>query len=168
MSSIKFFTILIIIFSILVIGCIDQKPTGTPVPTVSSTPTNTVVPTIIPTIATPVPTPSRIPVIYKSLVDVDYGFYQILALNATSPVSYYRNNRTLFINSGDKIIFANWPSANTNDVITIISDEELWENNTGNLQTFKTFNHTFNETGTFTIRVKEFKKVSPLKIIVTS
>lgn len=168
MTSIKFISILIIMFSILVLGCLDQKPTGTPVPTVSPTLTKTV-PTIIPTIVTPVPTPIRIPVTYKSFVDADFGFYKVVATNASLPVMFDSVNRTLSINKGDNIIFVNLPRGDTSDVLTIISAEGLWDNATSRLpQAYKQFDHTFNGTGTFTVFVKEFKKVTPLKIMVTS
>ncbi len=169
MTSIKFISILIIMFSILVLGCIDQKTTGTPVPTVSPTPTKTIAPTIIPTIVTPVPTPIRISVTYKSFVDADFGFYKVVATNASVPVMFDPVNRTLSINEGDDIIFVNLPRGDTSDVLTIISAEGLWDNATSRLpQAYKQFNHTFNGTGTFTVFVKEFKKVTPLKIMVTS
>lgn len=169
MTSIKFISILIIIFSILVLGCIDQKPAVTPVPTVSPTLTKTVVPTIVPTVATPVPTPIRIPVTYKSFADGDFGFYKVVATNASVPVMFDSVNRTLSINKGDNIIFVNLPRGDISDVLTIISAEGLWDNATGRLpQAYKQFNHTFNETGTFTVLVKEFRKVVPLKIMVTS
>lgn len=155
-------------FSILVLGCIDQKPTGTPVPTVSPTLTKTV-PTIVPTTATPVPAPARSPVTYKSFVDADFGFYKVVATNASLPVQFDSKNRTLSIIKEDVIVFVNMPRGETSDVLTIISAEGLWNNTTSRLpQAYKQFNHTFNETGTFTVRVKEFKKVVPLEIIVTS
>ena len=169
MTSLKLISILIIMFSILVLGCIDQKPIGTPIPIVSPTPAKTVAPTIIPTIATPIPTPIRIPVTYKSFVDADFGFYKVVTTNASLPVQFDSKNRTLSINKEDVIVFVNRPTGDTSDVLTIISAEGLWSNTTSRLlQAEKQFNHTFNETGTFTVSVKEFKKVVPLKIIVTS
>ncbi len=167
----KSFAIFIILLSILILGCLEQEPTGTPVPTMSPTPTGTVAPTIIPTtitIPTPVPTLARLPETYKSLVDADFGFYKIVNMNLTLPVLFDANNRTLSIEKGDTIIFVNYPTGNVRDVLTIVSNEGLWDNRTGNLQlAFKQFNYTFNETGSFTVYVKEFKKVVPLKIIVT-
>ncbi len=170
MKSIKSIAIFIILFSILFLGCIEPKPVGTPVPTISPTSSRTTAPTIIPTtIATPVPTPVRLPETYESLVDGDYGFYEVVNMNATLPVAFDESNRTLSIKAGDNIIFVNYPSGNIEDVLTIVSKEGLWDNVTARLpEAYKQFNHTFNETGSFTVYVKEFEKLPPLKIIVTS
>ncbi len=162
MMNIKLVTVMIIILSSFLLGCVE-KPVGTPTPTVSPTATATVMPTIAPTPSptpTPVPTPVRVPVVYRSYVD-EYGFYQVRALNSTIQFSY--SNNTLMIHVGDTV---QWISYSQNYTITIVSEQGLWSNTSAKLRwTYQTFEYTFNQTGTYGVYVMEWR-VQPQTIIV--
>ncbi len=165
MKKFKFVTIILIILSSFLLGCVEN-PTGTPTPTVSPTATPTATPTVAPTPSptpTPVPTPVRLPTVYKSFVDDTYGFYKVLALNTTTPAPYDINNKTLTLYVGDEV---RWIS-DSDYTITIASEQNLWDNTSAKLRwATQEFDYTFNQTGTYGVYIKEYPRVPHQKIIV--
>lgn len=117
---------------------------------------------------------------YKSFVDLDYGFYQVVDIGTKSttdagsvPTNFtmvnYTNNH-LTINVGDTIIWMNydakdWP-------ITIVSEEGLWGSNNSYLkQNYRFFNYTFTNPGTYNVSIREsrnFRQVIIVNSIATS
>jgi hypothetical protein len=172
MKKIKLITIMLIILSSVLLGCVG-KQVGTPTPTATPTTTETVKPTVVPTIPsptptpTPAPTPKLFPITYKVWIDSDRGFYIVRAVNGTTyvalPSGFDRLNFT--INSGDKV---RWINDDSYDFpLTLISNEGLWTGRTGLMRYNNTFfEYTFNKTGTYTFSIKEFQRIQNQTIIV--
>src|SRR3990170_1295352 len=83
---------ILVILSLIFLGCVEQTPVGTPTPTAQPTPERTVVGNIsseIPALTpTPTPTPrTEPPVNYTVLLDSDYGFYRIRAAQGDTIVN---------------------------------------------------------------------------------
>ncbi len=98
---------------------------------------------------------------YKIFIDSDYGFYRvIMPSNGPNPVSPVYENRTLFINLGDTVIF----ESNAEELLTIISEQGLW-NNAILRWSYQTFSYTFSGSGTYGFYIKEYP-VQHLNIIV--
>jgi hypothetical protein len=90
--------------------------------------------------------------IYKVFVDKEFGFFGVRA-NSTNFTSY--ENRTLYININDTVIWENWVIT-PNERVTIVSDNMLWNESTSLLSDrYKIFNYTFNKSGTYKIHLKE-------------
>jgi len=105
---------------------------------------------------------------YKSYVDYDYGFYKVIGTDQkpatdTEParvnftaVNY--TNKTLTVNVGDTVVWINydpkdWP-------ITIVSEQGLWKHDEAYLKySYRKFNHTFVEPGTYNVYIKEDDKL---------
>lgn len=107
-------------------------------------------------------------VTYKSYVDQDYGFYRVVPLDLKSVTDIGNTsyiNKTLNILVGDSVVWTNdaspdWP-------LTIISEQGLWGNRSAYLRwNYQKFNYTFNESGTYTVYIKEFPRLQHQKIIV--
>ena len=170
MTNIKLISILILTISLFFLGCVEEKPAGTPVPiatptaipTVTTTSMQTVVPTTpMPTDThTPVPTQIREQKLYISDVD-EYGFSRVLVSNGSSS---YKNN-ILTINSGDTV---KWVSVTDNNYyLTVVSKEGLWNNSTSMMKyRFRFFNYTFNQSGEYEVYIKEFPRETHQKIVV--
>ena len=145
------------------LGCVDQKQTGTPTPTVIVTPTATptAVPTVVATTPQPTPTPVRTQAFYIADVDELYGFRKVIKINGSS--SY--TNRTLTINAGDTV---KWRSVtNAAYYLTVVSEEGLWNNSSSFLKyTLSAFNYTFTKPGEYEVYIKEFPRLTHQKIIV--
>ncbi|MCX9083433.1 MAG: hypothetical protein OIN87_01380 [Candidatus Methanoperedens sp.] len=162
MNYIKLISIFILTVSLLFPGCVEEKPTGTPVPTATPAPTATIMPTVVPTpIPTPVPTPIRDAKQYISYVDDLYGFYKVITLNGST----FYSNYTLTINAGDTV---RWDSATKNNYsLIIVSKEGLWDNSSSRLRYERSrFAYTFDKPGEFEVYVDKFPKLKPQKIVV--
>jgi len=112
---------------------------------------------------------------YKVDVDQDYGFYRVVAIDLepatdTKPTSTvlkerFYVNKTLNVNVGDTIIWVNdatpdWP-------LTIISNQGLWGDRDAYLRwNYQKFNYTFNESGVYSISLKECRRCQNQTIIV--
>ena len=166
----KFISIFVILLSLIFLGCIGQKPAGTPIPTATPTSTATAQPTVIMT--TPQPTqapdttPKPFPITYRVWVDSDYGFRIVRALNGSEsfilPSDFDRFNFT--INVGDTVRWIN------DDLygykLTIVSAEGLWANQTMRYNK-SFFDHTFNNSGNFTVYILE-KPAKPRQRIIVN
>jgi len=160
MTKFKIIPIFVVVLSLIFLGCIDQKQTGTPIPTATPTATPTAVPTVVATTPQPTPTPLRTQTLY--IFDVDeYGFNKVTAINATA--SY--ENHTITINQGDTI---KWVSVTDSGYyLTIVSKEALWNNSSSMLRyRFRAFNYTFSQPGEYEVYLKEFPREDHQKIIV--
>ena len=111
------------------------------------------------------------PSVYTVLVDDNFGFKQVRVEPKNPDFKY--DNLTLMIDPGDSVIWMNYiydPSgvAYKNNVpITIISVQNLWDNQSGYLRNFRrSFNYTFDEPGSYEIYIKEYPKVRHQTIIV--
>lgn len=140
----------ILVISFLPSGCL-QEPEKPPAMT---TPTVSVSPSISGTspAGTPVET-VRTESRYIVFID-DYGFNKV---SETTNKKIEYKNFTLNINVGDTVEWRN--EADYNDILTLISDQELWAQ--GDLRTkliSKPFNYTFTKPGTYTFRLEQEKR----------
>lgn len=162
MTNIKLISIFILTISLFFLGCIEEKPIGTPAPT--ATPTATVIasPTVVPTTPTPTPVPTQIKEqkLYTSDVD-EYGFRKVTVRNGSAP---YTNN-ILTINSGDTV---KWVSVTDNSwYLTVVSKEGLWNNSSSMMKyRLRYFNYTFDKPGEYEVYIKEFPRETHQKIVV--
>lgn len=100
---------------------------------------------------------------YQVDVDNDYGFYRVIDRTTRKPINY--TNKTLNISIGDTVIWMN--DATPDDALTIISEQGLWENRSAYLRwNYQKFSYVFNESGTYTFYVREYKRLQHQTIIV--
>jgi len=165
----KFISIFVILLSLIFLGCVGQKPVGTPTPTATPTATATPEPTVVVTTPqptqVPVTTSKPYPISYRVWVDTDYGFRIVRALNGSEsyilPSNFDRFNFT--INVGDKVRWIN--DDRYGYKMTIVSAEGLWENQTMRYNN-SFFDHTFNESGNYTVYIQEKPTKPHQRIIV--
>jgi plastocyanin len=167
MMNLKIISIFVILISLIFSGCTEQKPAGTPVPTATPVPTvrtTTLPPEITPTPTlqpTSIPTPARMPASYIADIDDMYGFRKVTKYNGTASYA----NHTLTINAGDTV---KWISVSDENIpLTVVSVEGLWNNSTSFLKySYRNFNYTFNQPGTFEVYLKDNPRIAHQKIIV--
>lgn len=107
--------------------------------------------------------PNVTSVTYRSSVDQDYGFYRVIDITTHMPASY--ENNTLTINIGDTVIWEN--DATPDEPLTIISEQGLWGNRSAYLRwNYQKFNYTFNQSGTYSVYIKEYPREKHQTIIV--
>lgn len=100
---------------------------------------------------------------YRSSVDQDYGFYRVIDITTHKPASY--ENNTLTINVGDTVIWEN--DATPDEPLTIISEQGLWGNRSAYLRwNYQKFSYTFNQSGTYSVYIKEYPREKHHTIIV--
>ena len=111
------------------------------------------------------------PSVYTVLVDDKFGFKQVRIEPGNPDFKY--DNLTLMINPGDSVIWMNYiydssGIAYKNNVpITIVSVQNLWDNQSGYLRNFgRSFNYTFNQPGSYEVYIKEYPKVRHQTIMV--
>jgi len=113
-------------------------------------------------------------VTYRSYVDFDYGFYNVVgtgvnpANDTANESTYFANvnytDKKLTINVGDTLLWINYDPQNW--PLTIMSKQGLWNGNASYLrQMYKMFNYTFTEPGTYVVYVKEKDKFSQTIIV---
>jgi plastocyanin len=103
-----------------------------------------------------------------SSVDLDYGFYEVIGIG-TNPANDTSNESTYFpvvnytsknltINVGDTVVWINYDAKNW--PITIMSKKGLWSENDSYLKySYRKFNYTFAEPGTYEVYIKEDDKL---------
>ncbi|MCZ7397388.1 MAG: hypothetical protein O8C59_02615 [Candidatus Methanoperedens sp.] len=163
MRNIKLISIFLIILSLIFIGCVQkpekaQIPKATPGEFEKETPIAT-----NPDVTSTVRTPS----VYKSYVDDVYGFFRVISINDNqSSAPYIKDNKTLTIFAGDKVIWVN----DADERLTIVSEQGLWDlNNTKARLLYQTsdFNYTFTRPGIYGVYLKEYSgRLAHQKIIV--
>ena len=105
---------------------------------------------------------------YKSSVDLDYGFFQVIGIgtkpaNDTMPESAYftdvnYTDSNLTINVGDTVVWTNYDPKNW--PITIMSQQGLWNEKDSYLKySLRKFNYTFTEPGIYGVYIKERDKL---------
>ncbi len=103
------------------------------------------------------------PAVYRVFVDESYGFKRVIEVNYT-PIEY--TNLTLNINVSDTVI---WVNDADNESLTIVSEQNLWDNRSSYLrETYRSFNYTFTQPGTYNVYMKEFPRVRHQTIVVRS
>jgi plastocyanin len=104
------------------------------------------------------------PSVYRVWVDDYYGFYQVRNIEPGNITFKYENN-TLNINAGDSVVWEN--QAYNNDELTIISEQNLWDNKSGYMKyNYRIFNYTFMQPGTYQISIKEEPRLRHQTIVV--
>ena len=99
---------------------------------------------------------------YRSLIDGYHGFKKVVITGGDS-IPY--ENNTININVGDEII---WINDDSSDILTIINDQMLWGNDTAILIYYgRQFSYTFNESGTYTFYIKQYRAF-PKQIVIVS
>ncbi len=91
------------------------------------------------------------PTIYLTFVTDGLGFYKVRNLEMP-PRFFTYNERVLNINQGDTIIWENDADTST---LTIVSDQNLWNNKVGQIKVGNRINYKFNDPGTYTFSIKE-------------
>lgn len=89
---------------------------------------------------------------YRVFVDKEFGFFGVRSNNSTEIINY--SDKTLYIDIGDKVEWQNFVASD--ERVTIISDNKLW-NETILGWNYKTYNYTFNKSGTYKFHIKENK-----------
>ena len=163
---------ILVILSLIFLGCVEQTPVGTPTPTAQPTPERTVVDNISSEIAalTPTPTPTprtEPPVNYTVLLDSDYGFYRIRAAQGDTivnlPPSFDPSNFS--INVGDSVKWINQDTQRYE--LTIISNDGLWTSQAGLLfDNYDYFEYTFKSPGRYTFSIKDSRRSKNQTIVV--
>lgn len=88
---------------------------------------------------------------YRVFVDKEFGFFGVRASSVN--ITEYQN-KTLFINVGDKVEWQNFVI--TDERVTIVSDNKLWNESESVLSgNYKMFGYTFNKSGTYRVHIKE-------------
>jgi len=90
------------------------------------------------------------PTTYRSFVTDGNGFYKIRNIEVP-PVPFTYEDRILNINQGDSIVWINDADTAT---ITIISDQNLWDDKIGQIKVGATINYKFTDPGTYTFHLK--------------
>jgi len=101
---------------------------------------------------------------YRTYVDTDYGFYKVSILsssgNISTPIDF--SDKTLTINVGDTVEWFN--DADPDEKITLIDDEGehvlRWN--------YQKYSRTFQNSGTYTVNIKEYPRLITQTIIVQS
>jgi plastocyanin len=88
---------------------------------------------------------------YLSLVNDAFGFYKIRNLE-TVPRQFTYENHILNINLGDTIIWENDADIST---LTIVSDQNLWNDQVGKIKVGQKINYKFDKPGIYTFHLKE-------------
>lgn len=88
---------------------------------------------------------------YLSLVNDAFGFYKIRNLE-TVPRQFTYENHVLNINPGDTIIWENDADIST---LTVVSDQNLWNDQVGRIKVGQKINYKFDNPGTYTFHLKE-------------
>jgi plastocyanin len=91
------------------------------------------------------------PTIYLSYVDDGLGFYKIRNLD-TTPRQFNYDDRILPINIGDTIV---WENDADIDTFTIVSDQNLWNDQIGQIKVGQKINYKFDKPGRYTFYIKE-------------
>lgn len=100
--------------------------------------------------------------IYLTFVTDNLGFYKVRNLEMP-PHSFTYENRALNINQGDTVI---WENDNDIRTITIVSNQNLWNDKIGQIKVGNRVNYKFDNPGTYTFYVKE--ESSKIQKIVVS
>lgn len=159
---------ILVILSLIFLGCVEQTPVGTPTPTAQPTPERTVVGNISSEIPAPTPTPrTEPPVNYSVLLDSDYGFYRIRAAQGDTivnlPPSFDPSNFS--INVGDSVKWINQDTQRYE--LTIISNDGLWTSQAGLLfDNYDYFEYTFKSPGRYTFSIKDSRRSKNQTIVV--
>ena len=88
---------------------------------------------------------------YLSLVNDAFGFYKIRNLE-TIPRQFTYDDHVLNINIGDTIIWENDADIST---LTVVSDQNLWNDQIGMIKVGQKINYKFDKPGTYTFHLKE-------------
>ena len=89
--------------------------------------------------------------IYLSLVDDAFGFYKIRNLEPI-PRQFTYDDHVLNINVGDTIIWENDADIST---LTVVSDQNLWNDKIGRIKVGQKVNYKFDKPGTYTFHLRE-------------
>jgi plastocyanin len=148
--------ILVILSSLMIVDGSASAPIPTYIPNFSPVPTIPADPVISvnfegvnTTMVVSTPSPVRYTT-YRSFVTDGLGFYRIRNVEVP-PVPFTYEDRILNINSGDTILWINDADAAT---ITIVSDQNLWDDKVGQIKVGATINYKFDSPGTYTFHVK--------------
>ena len=100
---------------------------------------------------------------YRSFIDGYHGFYNVAVAETEDILPY--ENYTLNINVGEEIV---WINDDQSDAITIISEQELWKDDEAVLESKGgKFSHIFNNSGMFTVYMKQYRDHPKQTIIVS-
>ena len=109
----------------------------------------------------PVGVNGEMPITYKAYIDDGYGFFKVRDITAYKPAPF--EGRTLTINTGDTVI---WESdVASNKTFTLVSEQNLWNENDAHIKGNSRFSHLFTIPGTYNIYIREYPKLK-MEIVV--
>lgn len=88
---------------------------------------------------------------YRVFVDKEFGFFGVRSNNSTELIDY--SNKTLYIDIGDKVEWENFVASD--ERVTIISENKLWNNTVTLGWNYKIYGYTFNKSGIYKFHLKE-------------
>lgn len=94
--------------------------------------------------------------VYTVYTDREFGFWGVRATNVSNQSNFV--NKTLTISTGDTVDWINMDS--NDDRITLISNNNLWENDSVLSGVGKRFDFTFNSSGSFAFSIKENTRIT--------
>lgn len=98
---------------------------------------------------------------YISYVDDSLGFYKVRNLDQPQHQFTYIDH-ILNIDNGDTVIWQNDADKTT---FTIISNQNLWDNNVGYLRVGNKMNYKFDKPGKYTLYIKEYPSIRQTIIV---
>ena len=89
--------------------------------------------------------------IYHVYADREFGFWGVRSENLSQDLNW--TTRTLNIRTGDSVEWVNMDEED--DMVTVVSDNLLWENGTSLYGTGSKFRFTFNSSGIYSFHIEE-------------
>lgn len=89
---------------------------------------------------------------YLTFVHDGMGFYKVRNLDTPVPRQFTYVDRILNVNLGDTMIWENDADTST---LTILSDQNLWNDQVGRVRVGQKVNYKFDKPGTYTFYIKE-------------
>ena len=105
---------------------------------------------------------NTIPTTYMSYVNDGLGFYKVRNLDMP-PLNFSYEHRVLNINTGDSVI---WRNDAEIDSFTVVSDQNLWNDDVGYIKVDHKINYKFDNPGTYIFHIKE--ATSNIQTIIVS
>lgn len=102
--------------------------------------------------------------IYKTFVTDGLGFYKVRNLDVP-PRHFTYENHVLNINNGDTVIWENDADVST---FTIVSEQNLWNNQIGQIKVGNKINYKFDTPGIYTFYIKEISSKRQTIVVVGS
>jgi plastocyanin len=159
--NLKWIAVLMILFSLLVAGCVSDNDQDDTDGNISEGEQNETIDEGTPEFDNETPVDEETPVIDNETPVEDGTGSGVTVVPSTDPSTYTIRLENflalpanLTINPGDSVVWINFNSPTRNFVL--ISNDELWEHQTIGYR--GRYVHTFNETGTYTYKIQGYEE----------